>query len=326
MSDAANRIAVACLAVMLGAMLCGCKPPEGDNIHHGGGAVVRPPAGTLSIYQLAGRLNMHVVRTSAGSATLRNTSHAVVVFADPNGQVHLDGRVVGSTGGITCVGGILFVSAARVEPLQQALARAPDLKPTRRRKRQRPDPHRRAKPRGVIVLDAGHGGRDPGCTSVYGLAEKAVNLPVVTETARRLRARGYTVVLTRSDDRFVELNERAAIANRHNADLFVSVHADWAPNASAQGYTVYIAKGAGEASSTAAEVFDRHLGRIAAHSRGVRYADFRVLVRTTCPAALIELGYMSNAAEARQLADRAYQRRLAAAIAEGADAFVPSRR
>ena len=79
---------------------------------------------------------------------------------------------------------------------------------------------------GTVVIDAGHGGKDPGAISVKGFYEKPVNLSVARKVAAKLKQCGLRVVMTRSSDRFVELERRAEIANQYRADLFVSVHAD----------------------------------------------------------------------------------------------------
>lgn len=92
----------------------------------------------------------------------------------------------------------------------------------------------------TIVLDAGHGGHDPGSIGPSGLREKDVTLAVVRRVAERLeREEGVKVVLTRGGDEFVPLGERTKIANREKADLFVSVHANAATNRSAEGFETY---------------------------------------------------------------------------------------
>ncbi|HUF88357.1 MAG TPA: N-acetylmuramoyl-L-alanine amidase [Gemmatimonadota bacterium] len=92
----------------------------------------------------------------------------------------------------------------------------------------------------TIVLDAGHGGHDPGSIGPSGLREKDVTLAVVRRVAERLeREEGVKVILTRGGDEFVPLGERTKIANREKADLFVSVHANAATNRSAEGFETY---------------------------------------------------------------------------------------
>jgi len=91
-----------------------------------------------------------------------------------------------------------------------------------------------------VVIDPGHGGKDPGAIGPTGVREKDVNLDVSRRLARMLRERGIKVVLTRTADVFVELEERSRIANREQPDLFLSIHADAAPRASAEGATTYV--------------------------------------------------------------------------------------
>jgi len=91
-----------------------------------------------------------------------------------------------------------------------------------------------------IVLDPGHGGKDPGAISSSGIAEKDIVLAVAKKLATKLRKEmGATVVLTRTDDRFIPLEERTAIANAEEADLFVSLHMNASPNPEARGLETY---------------------------------------------------------------------------------------
>lgn len=103
-----------------------------------------------------------------------------------------------------------------------------------------PDPARRARQRPVVVLDPGHGGRDVGTIGVTGHHEKDVTLAIARATARLLERGGKVEVrLTRTDDRFLTLAERVNLARGWNAALFISIHADSAPNALARGASVY---------------------------------------------------------------------------------------
>ncbi|WP_164156177.1 N-acetylmuramoyl-L-alanine amidase family protein, partial [Sandarakinorhabdus rubra] len=92
----------------------------------------------------------------------------------------------------------------------------------------------------LVVIDAGHGGKDVGAIAVTGGYEKDVTLEIARETARLLRERGKVRVrLTRDDDRFIPLGGRVRIAREARADLFISIHADSAPNVEARGASVY---------------------------------------------------------------------------------------
>jgi N-acetylmuramoyl-L-alanine amidase len=90
-----------------------------------------------------------------------------------------------------------------------------------------------------VVIDPGHGGKDPGARGGRGLDEKDVVLAVSKLLASKLRADGMEVVLTRTDDRFLSLEERTAFANAHGADLFLSVHANASTNRGLHGVEVY---------------------------------------------------------------------------------------
>ena len=95
----------------------------------------------------------------------------------------------------------------------------------------------------LVVLDPGHGGRDPGAIGRKGLKEKDVVLDVANRVARKLKKKGIRVILTRSKDKFIPLDERTAIANRNRADLFLSIHANAAFSRRASGLeTFYVSE------------------------------------------------------------------------------------
>jgi N-acetylmuramoyl-L-alanine amidase len=173
----------------------------------------------------------------------------------------------------------------------------------------------------TIVVDAGHGGEDPGARGRSALPEKTINLDIARELAQRLKERGANVLMTRSTDRFISLDGRAAFADRTHADLFVAIHADSARRASADGMTVYIGRGSSAQSRSAAQHIASALQRAGLEFRGVQTAGFRVLVAHSRPAVLIECGFLSNQAEARQLNNEAHRARIAQAIADGVAAY-----
>lgn len=169
----------------------------------------------------------------------------------------------------------------------------------------------------TIVVDAGHGGKDPGALGVGPLNEKTITLQLARRLTALLEARGARVVMTRSGDTFIELEGRAATAERYRADFFVSVHADSARRAAASGASVYIARGAAGDSYRVAQEIEAAFRRAGVESRGVKRAGFRVLVGHSRPAALVECGFLSNHSDAAALARPDYQAKVAAAIAEG---------
>jgi N-acetylmuramoyl-L-alanine amidase len=168
-----------------------------------------------------------------------------------------------------------------------------------------------------VVVDAGHGGRDPGAVGVGPLREKAVNLSVARRLAWLLERGGAEVVTTRSRDVFIPLDDRANVAQRTRTDLFVSIHADAAPRADATGATVYIARDACTRSRRAATCLVNAFKRAGIACRGIRQAGFRVLVGHDRPAVLVECGYLTNRTEAHRLAKPSYQAHLATVIAAG---------
>ncbi len=141
----------------------------------------------------------------------------------------------------------LFGSAEAVptvpEPAPMILPPAPANPPTlpsMEMPRRAPGVRARSGGKVLVVIDAGHGGKDVGAISVAGGYEKTVTLAIAREAARLLERSGKVrVKLTRGDDRFIPLGGRVAIARAARADLFVSVHADSAPNALARGASVY---------------------------------------------------------------------------------------
>jgi N-acetylmuramoyl-L-alanine amidase len=91
----------------------------------------------------------------------------------------------------------------------------------------------------LVVLDAGHGGDDPGTIGPRGLREKDITLAVAKNAKRRLEARGFDVLLTRDADRTLSLEERTAFAEGANGDVFVSIHVNAAPRARVHGIETY---------------------------------------------------------------------------------------
>jgi N-acetylmuramoyl-L-alanine amidase len=174
----------------------------------------------------------------------------------------------------------------------------------------------------TIVIDPGHGGKDPGATSSSGYEEKSVNLDVAVQIAQILKEKGLKVIMTRNNDEFIELEERAAIANRNKADIFISIHSDASVKSSTNGFTVYVERSSPSTSINLANAIDRRMSQTGLNSNGVKKANYRVLTHTGCPAVLIELGYLSNYWEAKQLRNKDKQRQLSQAIADGITDYI----
>jgi len=193
----------------------------------------------------------------------------------------------------------------------------------------------------LVFLDPGHGGRDPGALGVRGTQEKVVVMAIARELQRELQVGGrYRVLLTRASDSFVALRERVARAQAAKADLFLSLHADAHPDSDVRGASVYTLSE--DASDREAAALAARENRADAVVSGVRLADtivrtfassgvrllprthrqagFAVLTSPDIPAALIELGYLSNPQDEKLLTVRQHQIALARALRASVDA------
>jgi N-acetylmuramoyl-L-alanine amidase len=144
----------------------------------------------------------------------------------------------------------------------------------------------------AVVLDPGHGGNDPGAIGVGGLREKDVTLRLGLMLARKLEARGFSVVMTRNGDRTLSLEERTAIAEASGADLFVSLHANAARRRSLSGIETYYPDANHE----------RHALRVAARENGIERSQLNALQRTL---ARLRVGEVSP--QSRRLAEHVQQ-------------------
>jgi len=212
----------------------------------------------------------------------------------------------------------------------------------------------------TVMVDAGHGGKDPGATGVGKLREKTVNLNLAKLLGERLRKMGFKVLYTRSTDTFIPLRTRTAMANARHADLFISIHCNAHTNPAFSGletYSLNLASTAQDVRVAARENFaePRHISDMqqildelmhasklsessdfakAAHTatvgevrglrvrdRGTHEAPFYVLLGARMPAILIEVGYITNPVEGAKLRDQRYLDQLAKGIAEGVSAY-----
>ena len=171
----------------------------------------------------------------------------------------------------------------------------------------------------VIVIDPGHGGKDPGALPKYRgqMAEEAIVLDISNRVGRLLGERGARVIMTRTSDRFLELQDRADIAERNRADLFVSIHADSAERKSASGAGVHIYTQASSQSQKAALRMVSAFNRAGIECRGVFRNNYHVLREHSRPAMLIECGFLTNPGDARNLNSAGYRAKIADAIADG---------
>jgi N-acetylmuramoyl-L-alanine amidase len=179
----------------------------------------------------------------------------------------------------------------------------------------------------AIMLDAGHGGSDPGTDGAVADAwEAPLNLALALQVERDLEDLGYTVLQTRTDDRFVSLGERADYANNVLPYLFVSVHCNSIEDPKFQGLMTFHHPKSRSGPRLAALIQEETLKATGAVDKGVRQANFFVLRETVVPSALVECGCMSNREECLLLLDARYQAKLAQGIARGIDRYVQETR
>ncbi len=213
-----------------------------------------------------------------------------------------------------------------------------------------PPPHFQLR---TVVIDPGHGGRDPGYVSTNGVKEKQINLPVAKKLARELKKRKFNVHILRESDQTISLEQRGLLANTHSSleTLLLSIHCNSWVRQSASGVETYVfdfepsdedaarvalRENAGEEltpinfilrdlnhrgserySSEAARIIQRNLvERLDARDRHVRRAPLRILGYVQVPAVLVELGFLSHPKEEKKLRQTSYQERVAVALAE----------
>ena len=213
----------------------------------------------------------------------------------------------------------------------------------------------------TIVIDPGHGGKEVGAVGPSGLMEKDITLAVSKKLAAALGARlGARVVLTRDDDSVVTLDQRTALANQYGADLFLSVHMNAAVVKDAKGSETYflnleasdeLARRAAETENAAggrpggnddlnlilwdlahqeylqessrfAQAIQEEMNRASGvQNRGVKQAPFKVLIGATMPAALVEVGFITNPEEEAKLQSDAFQNLMVSALVRAVERY-----
>lgn len=196
----------------------------------------------------------------------------------------------------------------------------------------------------LVVIDPGHGGRDEGARS-NGLVEKALTMDLAQRVNKRLQVFGFHTILTRRDDSYVGLPERAAIGNQYDDALFVSLHFNNGPSTASGVETFFESEKIPpesawtwigffskpdtshcESGETLAGYVQTALVlRTDAANRGIKARDLYVVRHVRGPSVLVEAGFISNPIEARLIANASYRERLATAVVEGVMSYVKSR-
>lgn len=170
-----------------------------------------------------------------------------------------------------------------------------------------------------IVLDPGHGGKDPGSIGFGGIFEKDVISSTANAVAQELRNAGANVVITRTGDYFVSLNERIRISEAYNTHAFVSLHYNAFPIISVNGVSTYYANETSR--RLAQEVQSSLASTVSLHNRGVMQANYRVIHRNSSPAILMELGFITNPGDLAVIQTSDYQNKVAQAITNGLKSY-----
>lgn len=165
-----------------------------------------------------------------------------------------------------------------------------------------------------VVIDAGHGGSDVGATR-NGVYEKNITLDVSKRVANLLRKKGYIVEMTRTTDTYVSLQDRVAISEDINPDVFVSIHVNSSNSDSPTGLETHYYKD--NSLELAKYVHASLLNHVNSKDRGLFKSRFYVINHTTAPAILVEIGFISSPVERAQLVSESRKQATAKAIAEG---------
>lgn len=185
----------------------------------------------------------------------------------------------------------------------------------------------------TIVIDAGHGGYDPGAMGVTGLKEKDYNLAAALLLKDKLAALGANVILTRSDDTFISLTERCEIANNAGADIFVAIHANSSTSPSLRGTATYYYAPSSNPSlyaqlekrkRLAQDVQTKLIDQLGTRNIGILQENFAVLRGTKMPSILVESAFLSNSDDEAILKDSAMREKIAEALAEGITQYFSS--
>ena len=168
-----------------------------------------------------------------------------------------------------------------------------------------------------VVLDAGHGGRDPGALGLTGLTEKECTLYIAKKCEEILKAHNINVKQTREDDSYLSLSDRAQIANKTNAKYFISIHVNSADISSANGTEVFALGKGGEGEQLSSSVLNNIIKITNLANRGIKFANFAVLRETDMPAILVEVCFISNSSEEELLKSDSFKDKVALAIAKG---------
>lgn len=175
----------------------------------------------------------------------------------------------------------------------------------------------------IVVIDAGHGGHDPGKVGVNNALEKDINLQIAQRVKTHLEKNGLQVIMTREDDvmedtKLEDMKKRVALINEIKPTITVSIHQNSYSDASIKGAQVFYYRDS-EVSKGAAEIMQEELRKVdTENTRQIKSnSDFYMLKKTEVPTIIVECGFLSHPGEAEQLVSEEYQENMAQAICSG---------
>ena len=174
----------------------------------------------------------------------------------------------------------------------------------------------------IIVIDAGHGGTDPGSID-EGIEEKDINLQIAIKLKEAMLKKGYQVVMTRYKDVAISLHNRAKLANQSKGDIFISIHQNSFKDSSIHGIEIFYNPDKGPLDKKLASCLQESLiNQTKAKNRQIRSdRDFVVIRESNMPACLIESAYLSNEKERNLIITDEYQNKIVDGIIQGIETF-----
>ncbi|MBU5464340.1 N-acetylmuramoyl-L-alanine amidase [Anaerotignum sp. MSJ-24] len=175
----------------------------------------------------------------------------------------------------------------------------------------------------IIIIDAGHGGFDPGKAGVNGEDEKYINLKIAAYLQQYLEESGAVAIITRSTDEALgsskreDMSERKLIVNESDGDIMISIHQNAFTSGSAKGAQVFYYKNSEEGKRLAEDIQQALCDSLGSTRSAKSNSDYYVLRTTTMPSAIVECGFLSNSDEETKLNTADYQQKTAWAIYKG---------
>ncbi|MFD2629731.1 N-acetylmuramoyl-L-alanine amidase [Oceanobacillus kapialis] len=171
-----------------------------------------------------------------------------------------------------------------------------------------------------IVIDAGHGGKDPGAIGIGGVEEKSLTSQTADQVADVLREEGATVIETRVKDTYLSLNRRVEVSNAYNTDAFISIHYNAFPIQTIHGIGAYYSS-QNKDLALAENIQNSLASSLPLYNRGLYQEGFHVLRNNDAPSVLLELGFITNRGDVTAIQSAGYNQKVAEAIADGLEDY-----